>query len=80
MIQSLFTHMTGGGIKVVAHKNSPINMIIFLLILIVDILLRTFIFMYCYNNVVPKMNLNLREINFNESLLIIIMVSCLIGK
>ena len=55
-------------------------MFMFLGVVVIDIIIRTLIFMYCYNILVPKLNLQLPEkINFTESLLVIILVHVLIG-
>lgn len=77
MIKELLT-MTGGA-KIIS-MNKPFSIVMYLVIVIVDLLLRGAIFMYCYNNVAVKLNRDFREINLNESLLIVIMVSCLIGR
>ena len=77
MIKGLLT-MTGGA-KIISI-NKPLSIVMYLVIVIVDLLLRAAIFMYCYNNVIVKLNRDLREINLNESILIVIMVSCLIGR
>ena len=79
MINQLLS-MTGGAKMRVLGMNKPLSVVMYLLVIIVDLLLRGIIFKYCYNNVVVKLNRNFREIDFNESLLIVIMVSCLIGR
>lgn len=78
MIKGLISMVGGVKMKVVP-VNKPLSLIMYLLIIIVDILLRSLIFMYCYNNVIVKINNSFREIDFNESILLIIMVSCLTG-
>ena len=79
MIKELLS-MTGGAKMRVLGMNKPLSVVMYLLVIIVDLLLRGIIFKYCYNNVAVKLNRNFREIDFNESLLIVIMVSCLIGR
>ena len=73
--------MSGGGkINIIKTNNGAVSTLMIFIIIVIDLLLRALIFMYCYNVVAPKINLQLQKLSFSESLLVVIAVSCLIGK
>ena len=71
--------MGGAGKAIIPLKVSPTSsLLIGVVVIIIDLLIRAFIFEYGYKLLVEKTKVNMPKLDFGDSLILIIIITCLI--